>query len=390
RHISNWSLLGTNFSKADVKTRSRFALTRPMVQRAYELAAQKGFYDFLVLSTCNRTEFYTSATIHELKKFVFELLPIESADLGYFYFDSGIEAVRHFFRVVAGLDSQIIGDYEIVSQVKSALDESRNLGLAGTIIDRISNFSFQASKKIKTQTNLSSGKYSVSYATVEWLRHKRLEQPIHKALVIGTGDFGSAVARNLRHYFTDCKIGLTNRTHERAQSLADEINGTVIPFQNFQSELADYDLIITTVGLEEYLIHPEHLQASVHKLLLDLSVPQAVNPLVKNIPHVQLFSVDDISAFHNQWLSQRHLEIHEAEQILEDYINKLLEWQLVFSQSRILAGYKEKLGYIGHPVGLINETIEKPFKELVKRFRVEGYRGCSVIETLNEIITIEK
>src|SRR3990170_4110507 len=157
-----------------------------------------------------------------------------------------MDAVRHFFRVVSGLDSQIVGDYEIVSQVKAALDDSRKYGLVGTITDRVSNFSFQASKKIKAHTNLSSGKYSVSYAAAEMIAHK-LGSGAEQILVVGTGDFGATVARNLRHYFPKIRLGITNRTREKTEILASEIKSEVIPYETFHEHLHSFDAVITTV-----------------------------------------------------------------------------------------------------------------------------------------------
>lgn len=384
-------MIGTNFSKADVTARSRFALTKSMLQGAYDAAAENGFHDFLVLSTCNRTEFYASTSVARLRTLVEGMLPIGAGDWDtYFYAETGVNAVRHFFRVVSGLDSQIVGDYEIVGQVKSALDETRDRALAGTIIDRISNFAFRASKKIKTQTNLSNGKYSVSYAAVEWLRHKRSEQPINSVLVVGTGDFGGSAARNLRKHFPDCSITLTNRTADKANALAKELFGRVLPFDNFREGLDDFDAVIITVRLGEYLIRPHHLGSDKSRLFLDLSVPQAVDPLVKKMAGVQLFSVDEISVFHNQWLSERKMEVPEAEQIIEHYLSKLLEWQTVFNHSGIIAGYQEKVGRFLQTNDLPDETVDTSFLGLIKRFRTEGYRGCSVIQTMSEIISDKK
>jgi glutamyl-tRNA reductase len=218
-HIERFAVIGTNFIKADITTRSRFAITKPQADEIYKKAASHRLADFFILSTCNRTEFYASAPLDAVKELVSGYLELSVEDMqNYFYRMNGVEAVRHFFRVVAGLDSQIIGDYEIVCQVRAALDEARKFNLVGTISDRISNFAFQASKKIKAHTNLSNGKYSVSYAAAELMFHQK-EYVVNKILLVGTGDFGSTVARNLRHYFPEVHLSLTNRTEEKAEKV---------------------------------------------------------------------------------------------------------------------------------------------------------------------------
>lgn len=398
-HIGHFVVIGTNFTRADTATRSRFAVTRPMSEYIHENARRNCFKDFVVLSTCNRSEFYTSNGPSELKFLVADLLNLTEEEFGsYFYTLSGMEAVRHFFRVVSGLDSQIIGDYEIVCQVKAALDESRKYGLVGTILDRVANFSFQASKKIKTHTNLSSGKYSVSYAAAEMIAHK-YEPAVERILVVGTGVFGLTVARNLRRYFPKVQIGLTNRTQEKAEKLASQIRATVIPFENFLERLREFDVIITTIGLDTYLIHPEDVQSRGHKLFLDLSVPQAVNPEVKHIEGVRLFSVDEVSSFHNELLQQRHLEIPHAEKIVEVFIDRFMEWHHIYHHRDIILGYKEKIQNLIYDYQLTHQEviahdhskkIEKIFSDLIQHFKSHGYAGCRVIETLKNLMPAEK
>lgn len=392
--IEQFVILGTNFTKADTATRSRFAITKPQADEIYKKAASLGLSDFFILSTCNRTEFYGCTQVETVKELVSEFLELGADDIqNYFYHMNGVEAVRHFFRVVAGLDSQIIGDYEIVCQVRSALDDARKYNLVGTISDRISNFAFQASKKIKAHTNLSNGKYSVSYAAAELMFHQK-ETAVNKILLVGTGDFGSTVARNLRHYFPEVQLTLSNRTLEKAEKVATQVNASVVPFQNFKSVMNDFDVIITTVGLENYLISAEDVKAG-NKLFLDLSVPQAVNPEVKSIAGVNLYSVDEISAFHNELLTQRKLEIPRAEKIAELYIRQFMEWQQLYNHRHVILGYKSKIQNLisdyqathADVAALdLNKKVEKTFSGLIQQFKVHGYAGCVMIEAINNLV----
>ncbi len=389
-------MIGTNFTKADTETRSKFALTKAAQADAYLNASKIGFDDFFVLSTCNRTEFYACGPVSALKMLVASQISLNENDFDqYFYSLTGMDAVRHFFHVVSGLDSQIIGDYEIVCQVKSALDEARKYDLVGTITDRISNFAFQAQKKVKAHTNLSSGKYSVSYAAAELMFHENETQDFKNILLIGTGDFGSTVARNLRHYFPTVNLTLSNRTSERAEKLAAQVKANVIPFEIFREQLNEFDVVITTVGFEEYLIHPQDITSSSNKLFLDLSVPQAVNPDVRSIKNIHLYSVDEVSEFHNKLLKQRKIEIPRAQKIVDVFIGQLVEWQLVYNHRDIILNYKEKVknlvyAYQATHTDVVNndyhKKIEKAFSGLIQQIRENGYAGCSMIETMNSLV----
>jgi glutamyl-tRNA reductase len=400
KHTEHFVVLGTNFTKADTLTRSRFAITKAMEMEVYKQAEASDFSDFFLLSTCNRTEFYTCGPLSALKKLVASQLEVTEDDFEtYFYVLTGIDAVRHFFHVVSGLDSQIIGDYEIVCQVKAALDEARKHNLVGTITDRISNFAYQAQKKVKAHTNLSSGKYSVSYAAAELMFHEHETQDFKNILLIGTGDFGSTVARNLRHYFPHIHLTITNRTREKAEKLATQVKADVISFDSFRTELNRFDVVITSVGLDEYLIQPDEVTGSCKKLFLDLSVPQAVNPEVKQLEGIRLYSVDEVSAFHNELLQQRKLEIPRAQKIVEVYVTKLIEWQQVYSHRDIILSYKEKIKNFIYDhqatqadVAVVEQQrkIEKTFSALIQEIREQGYAGCRVIEAMNNLVPAEK
>jgi glutamyl-tRNA reductase len=382
-------VIGSNFTKADALIRSRLAITKSKLEAIYHEAKRIGLNDFLVLSTCNRTEFYSTTSEQALKKFVVEILNLKKEEFEtYFYTYNNTEAIRHFFKVTAGLDSQIIGDYEIVGQVKEAMQLARHSSLVGTVLDRISNFAFQASKEIKVKTNLSSGKYSVSYATAELISAQC--KGCRSLLVVGTGEMGQAVARNLKTYFPEKKLALTNRTQSHSESLAVELQAEVILFNELTQRIHEFDSIITTAEADHYLIKSKDIPANHSGLFLDLSIPQVIDPTIKKITTLKHYSVDEISAFHNELMKQRHLEIPKAELIIEDFISKLKEWQSVFQHTGIIMGYKEKMAHIirngGHP----RAKIEKSFSGLMRQIKIEGYRGCMVIQTMSELMAEEK
>jgi len=387
QHLEDFFVIGTNFTKADIATRSRFAVTRDMSEYLHSRVKEAGISDFLLLSTCNRTEFYTNAPFQHISELLCEVLNLEPGELDkYFYHLQGMDAVRHFFRVVSGLDSQILGDYEIVGQVKSALEESKRFGLMGTLGDRISNFAFQASKKIKNQTNISDGKYSVSYAAAELISHKIRKPSQYKLLIIGTGVFGSTVCRNLRQYFPDAELYLANRTANKSKVLASEIKAEVIPFSKFRENLGIYDAIIATTTAKNYLIRKEEAVRSNCQVFLDLSIPQAIDPEISSIPGVQLYTVDEVSDFHNTVLNHRQSEIPRAEKIIDDHLSSFREWYNVYYHRDIILEYKEMIENATAISDQSRKQANEIFTSLVKQIRTNGLVGCFLIEALNELI----
>lgn len=360
------------------------------INSTYALATQQELKDFLVLSTCNRTEFYAFAPYPIVTKLIADALNVNDQELdSYFYTYTGIDAARHFSKVVAGLNSQIIGEYEIVGQVKKAVQLARDSGLVGTLMDRISNYAFQASKEIKAQTNLSTGKYSLSYAAAE-LINKQQNTDCKNILIVGTGEIGQAMARNLQRYFPDGRLTLTNRTYKRACALSEELNANLLPFEKFTSHLNEFDIIITTAESDRYLITEQDVHFERAQLFLDLSIPQVIDPEIKAIKGIKHYSVDEISSFHNTLMIERHLEIPRAELIIEDFIGKLIEWHTVFKNTGIIRTYKEKMSHIICNGGNPRAKIEKSFSKLMVQIKSEGYNGCSVIQTVNELIAAEK
>jgi glutamyl-tRNA reductase len=383
----NWIVIGTNFTKASTQVRSSFAITQSRIADVYAKAESLGMRDFFVLSTCNRTEFYGCAPLSVMQELVADQLSLTSNQLEeFFYTHKGHEAVRHLFRVVTGLNSQIIGDYEIVGQVKKAVQLSRQFGLVQTLTDRIASYAFQASKEVKTKTNLSSGKYSVSSAAAELITTYQVNHRIENILIVGTGEMGQTMARNLTEYFPQSKLSLTNRTYENAQLLAEELQAEVIPFEIFKSHLNKFDVVITTAESNQFIIGKNDIPANYTSLLLDLSIPQIIDPAIKACQSLTLYSIDEISFFHNERMKQRHLEISKAEHILENFIAKLIEWQTVFQHTGVILDYKEKMERVIQNGGSAATKIDKSFSGLIRQIKSEGYRGCSVIQTVNELL----
>ena len=263
-------VIGSNFTKADTRTRSLFAITESSKAEVYEKVKKIGIQEFFVLSTCNRTEFYACATEEVLRQVITEQLNLQPGEFEtYFYIKSGFDAIRHLLRVAAGLDSQIIGDYEIVGQLKISVKSAREQGLIGTLTDRITSLAFQTSKQIKVETELSSGRYSVSYAAAEIISEHFQDKKSINILILGTGKFGITLSRNLKEYFPSAVLTLCNRTLAHAENHAKALEAQVIPFEQFTDHLGGYDVVIATAQSDNYLIRPEHVEKLKKGFFLD-------------------------------------------------------------------------------------------------------------------------
>lgn len=392
--VERFLVLGTGFTKADSTTRSRFAVTREQADRFYRLAHEAGLPNFLILSTCNRTEFYAVGAAGVLQDFVASQLDLSADELArYFYTYRGHRAVGHFFRVTSGLESQILGDYEIVCQVKAAIDQARSHGCVGTLLDRVANFALQAARKVKTQTNLGQGKYSVSYAVAELLQHRRSTWPVRHILLAGTGSFGATVARNLRHYFPEARLALANRTQAKAEVLGRELNAEVLPFGSITDKLSGFDAVVSTAGQDSLLIRAAHVAAGRPVVLLDLCVPQTIDPQVRLVPGVSLYSVDEVSAFHNDLLAKRQQEVPLAENIVKEFTGRLLQWHRVYAHQALISSYKTKLQHLWHhrPAGVCGTTahaIDETFEQFIREMKREGYAGCRMIDAVNRLVPV--
>jgi glutamyl-tRNA reductase len=385
-HLGYFSVIGTNFTKADTLVRSNFAISHDSLEEFYLKVMKLGIRDAYVISTCNRTEFYACAPEGMLRDLVSSQLNVTERDFQeYFYTHNGVAAIRHFFNVTVGLDSQIIGDYEIAGQVKKAVQFSRECGMIGTLADRVSSLAFQASKEVKAKTNLSSGKYSVSYAAAELISTQTSGIEPKKILIVGTGEIGKAMARNLREYFPACELTVTNRTLVHAQQVSEQVNARILPFESFTDHLHSFDAVIAAAQSSQYLIQQDHVRGLSTSLFLDLSIPQVIDPAVKNQEGIQLFSVDEISSLHHELIRQRHLEVPKAQAVVEEFVHRLMEWQNVFSHRDIIQSYRRRMEKF-LPLQGQSKKIDNKFSHLIRKIRVEGYRGCAVIQTMNELI----
>jgi glutamyl-tRNA reductase len=250
------------------------------------------------------------------------------------------------FRVGTGLDSQILGDFEIISQIKMAFAESKSNGLVNSFLERLVNSVIQASKRIKTDTDISSGATSVSFASVHYI-FKNVEDIANKnILLFGTGKIGRNTCENLVKHSKHEQITLINRTKDKAEKLAQKLNLVVKDYADLQVELQKADVVVVATGDQNPTIDKTLLNLKKPLLILDLSIPKNVNDNVKEIDGVTLVHLDHLSQMTDETLENRKLHIPAAELIIEEIKEEFLEWTKNRKFAPTIQALKEKLNSI--------------------------------------------
>lgn len=320
--------LGLSYKKADATIRGKFSLDAKAQSDLLVQAKAEGIESLIVTSTCNRTEIYGFANHpYELIKLLCDNSNgsvEEFREVAYIYKNQ--EAVNHMFRVGTGLDSQILGDFEIISQIKIAFNYSKLEGLVNTFLDRLVNSVIQASKKIKTDTEISSGATSVSFASVQYIIRNVEDIGNKNILLFGTGKIGRNTCENLVKHTKNGHITLINRTKNKAEILAGKLNVIVKDYANLQEEIQQADVLVVATGAKNPTVDKTLLNLKKPLLILDLSIPRNVNPDVEQIPGVSLIHLDYLSQITDDTLERRKQHIPAAEAIIEDLKLEFNTW----------------------------------------------------------------
>ncbi len=340
--------LGLSYKKADATIRGKFSLDAKAQSILLMQAEAEGIEALIVTSTCNRTEIYGFA------KHPYELIKLlcenskgtveEFQKVAYIYKNQ--DAVNHMFRVGTGLDSQILGDFEIIRQIKNAFNQSKSNGLVNTFLDRLVNSVIQASKKIKNETQISSGATSVAFASVQYIIRNIEDIGNKNILLFGTGKIGHNTCENLVKHTKNEHITLINRTKDKAQKLASKLNLVVKDYSELHLELQKADVVIVATGAQNPTIDKAILNLKKPLLILDLSIPKNVNENVQDIDGVSLIHMDHLSQMTDETLENRKLQIPAAEAIIEEIKEEFNAWTKARKFAPTIHALKEKLNAI--------------------------------------------
>ncbi|MFV8351900.1 glutamyl-tRNA reductase [Flavobacterium sp. XS2P14] len=320
--------VGLSYKKADAEIRGKFSLDAAAKVRLLEQAKNEGIESLIVTSTCNRTEIYGYAEHpFQLIKLICENSQgsVEAFQkVGFVYKNQ--EAISHMFRVGTGLDSQILGDFEIIAQIRNSFSQSKSLGLANAFMERLVNAVIQASKKIKTDTEISSGATSVSFAAVRYIINNVHDIGNKNILLFGTGKIGRNTCENLVKHTKNEHITLINRTKEKAEKLAGKLNLIVKDYSELHLELQKADVVVVATGAQNPTIDKAILNLKKPMLILDLSIPKNVNENVEEIEGVTLIHMDYLSQLTDETLENRKKHIPAAEAIIEEIKDEFITW----------------------------------------------------------------
>ena len=347
RHLYFYAV-GLSYRKADAEIRGKFSLGNTAKTALLEQAKQEGIESLIVISTCNRTEIYGYA------EHPFQLIKLlcdnsqgtveEFQRVAFVY--KNAEAIDHVFRVGSGLDSQILGDFEIISQIKNSFTESKSFGLTNAFIERLVNSVIQASKKIKNDTELSSGATSVSFASVQYIMNNVADIQNKNILLFGTGKIGRNTCENLVKHTKNDHIILINRTREKAEQVAGKFNLIVKDYDLLPLEVAKADVLVVATGAPVPTIDKDILDINKPLLILDLSIPKNVHSNVNDLEGVTVIHLDDLSKITDSTLENRKKHIPAAEAIIEEIKEEFVDWTTSRKFAPTINALKEKLNTI--------------------------------------------
>lgn len=343
-------LIGLNYKKADVVTRSNFSLSKEKQAQLLSEAKQSNINSVVILSTCNRIE------IMGFAKHPFQLIRLlckyskgtveEFARVSYVFKNS--DASEHVIRIATGIDSQILGDYEIVGQLKDAFYLAKEAGTVNAYLERLFNIALQASKETKNKTSISSGTTTVSYAAIQYIKDNYKRYPPRKILVYGLGDIGQSTARSCVEYLDAHEINIINRTDSVAQELAEKIGVTAAMHKDLKQHVYESDIIIIATGASSPTVLSSDMNPDKNQLIIDLSIPRNADPSIADLDGKEIVDVDRLSEKTKKTLEERKKQIPLVEEIIDKHKSEFYEWLNFRRSTPAINSLKKSLEMIQH------------------------------------------
>src|SRR5690625_4014861 len=330
--------LGVNHVSAPVEVRERLSFAPDeLADRLRELVAEPGIDEAAIISTCNRTEIYAVvddiSAMQVLQQWLCRARKVSADCLSsYLYNYVEADAVRHLLRVSAGLDSLVLGEPQILGQAKTAYDDARNAGTIGRILGRMFQNAFSVAKQVRTETAIGANPVSVAFAAVSLARQIFGDMSANTAMLIGAGDTIELCARHLKDQGVR-KMIIANRTVERAQTLADTIDGEAIALEDMAARLPECDIVISSTASPVPVLGKGSVERALkqrrHRLMfmVDLAVPRDIEPEVTKLKDIYLYTVDDLHDVVDDNLRSRQQAAHEADKIVSTRVKQFMAWQ---------------------------------------------------------------
>jgi glutamyl-tRNA reductase len=377
--LSQFKYIGASYHKADLSLRESISLNdQECKELVLSVKEMFGCTEFLAISTCNRTGFYYNhhkdlskelIQLLGIKKGVFNLLERASSFL---VIDDHQEAILHLFRVSMGLDSQVIGDLQIANQFKKSYQISADADMCGTFIHRIMHSIFFTNKRVAQETNYRDGTASVSYAATELILDFSANFKDPKVLILGLGEMGVDVAKNLKTE-SNLAVSICNRTEELAQEWGKELGFNVLSFKDFETNLKDFDIVLTAATVSSPIINASHLGGARIglKYFIDLGLPRCIDVDVANLPGTLVYNIDNIRNQTEETIKKRLASVPKVEEIIAESISDFASWELEMEVSPTINKLKTAL-----------EEIRK--EEIAKYMKSIDASNQEVIDTITK------
>ena len=415
---------GLNHRTAPVSVRERLAFSSvDLTHGLDELKNIPGIVEGMILSTCNRVEVAITAeddiNPHQaLERFLSTAKELDSHELHqYLYGFEGREAIRHIFRVAASLDSMIVGEPQILGQLKSAYSLAKEHGSVTGLLDTVVMRAFGVAKRVRTETDIGVSAVSISYAAVELAREIFGSLKNQRVMLIGAGKMSELAARHLLRSGVQ-QIFVTNRTDSRARELADLVRGTIVPYDQFRGRLKDVDIVITSSGAPDHLLTKDAMRKIVASrknrpmFLIDIAVPRNIEPTVNELDNVFLYDIDDLQRIVDENLKGRMDQAAEADKIVAEEVERLESWMRTRHVGPLIVSLQEHLeqirlaeiervkGKLGGLTsqqeqaiemltrGIVNKIAHGPISQLRKHAGADS--GPAVLDAIRNIFRLEE
>jgi len=331
-------LIGLSHKTAPVEIREKFCIPREKAKEFLgQLAALPGVREGMVLSTCNRMEVLgvvegVADEAAKIEALLAGIAEISAKEINpYLYLRTGEEAVRHLFRVTSSLDSMVLGEPQILGQVKEAYGQAVESKVSGLILNKLFHRSFFVAKRVRTETKIASQAVSVSFAAVELAKKILGNLDDKRAMLIGAGEMAELAARHLVNQGVR-EIWVTNRTHQRALDLAQAFQGKAVPFEDFPQQLKNVDIVLSSTGSTHYMIRKEQLTEVIRArknrpmFFIDIAVPRDVDPAINEIDNVYVYDIDDLQGLVESNKEERKKQVQQAEEIVAQGVEAFQGW----------------------------------------------------------------
>lgn len=388
--------------------RGKFSLDENAMQKILTEAKAEGIDGLLATSTCNRTE------LHGFAQHPFQLIKMlcdntqgtveEFQQVAYVYKNN--DAISHLFKVGTGLDSQILGDFEIISQLRQSFNRSKKQGIANPFVERLCNSVIQASKRIKNETQISSGATSVSFASVQYILKTIPDISQKKILLFGTGKIGRNTCENLIKHTKNPNITLINRTKDKAEKVAGKFNLMVKDYGDLQTEIRTTDVLVVATGANQPTISKDLIHTKKPLLILDLSIPKNVDNSTAELENVTVIHLDHLSQMTDETLERRKQFIPQAEEIIEEVKEDFIQWlesrkfaPVIKALNKKLKTMKEEeLDYHSkkltdfnskHADAISNRIIQKITKQFANHLKETGNDADESLELIQKVFQLQ-